>query len=53
MTKKTLLALLLSIFALGSLNTLTACNTTEGFRQDVEKTGEYIQDEASGDDDDA
>lgn len=46
MLKKSLFALLLATFALGSLGSLSACNTTEGFGQDVQNTGEYIEDTA-------
>jgi predicted small secreted protein len=38
-------ALLVGVFALQAL-ALTACNTTQGFGKDVEKTGEAIQDGA-------
>ncbi|MDF3073855.1 MAG: Entericidin EcnA/B family [Alphaproteobacteria bacterium] len=38
-------ALLLGIFVVQAL-ALTACNTTQGFGKDVEKTGEAIQDGA-------
>lgn len=44
--KKSLFALLLGTFALGSLGSLSACNTTEGFGQDVQNTGDYIEDTA-------
>jgi predicted small secreted protein len=44
--KKPLFALLLATFALGSLGSLNACSTTEGFGQDVQDTGEYIEDTA-------
>lgn len=44
--KKSLFALLLATFALGSLGSLNACSTAEGFGQDVEDTGEYIEDKA-------
>jgi predicted small secreted protein len=38
-------ALLIGVFAVQAL-ALTACNTTQGFGKDVEKTGEAIQDGA-------
>ena len=38
-------ALLLGVFAVQAL-ALTACNTTQGFSKDVEKTGEAIQEGA-------
>ena len=41
--KKSLFALLLGTFALGSLN---ACSTAKGFGQDVEDTGQYIEKKA-------
>ena len=44
--RKSLLALLLATFAFGSLGSLNACSTAKGFGQDVEDTGEYIEDKA-------
>ena len=38
-------ALLIGVFAVQAL-ALTACNTTQGFGKDVEKTGEAIQEGA-------
>ena len=46
MFKKSLFALLLATFALGSLGSLNACSTAQGFGQDVEDTGDYIEDKA-------
>ncbi len=46
MLKKSLFALLLATFALGSLGSLNACSTASGFGQDVEDTGEYIEEKA-------
>lgn len=43
MPKKLTLALMLGLFALGSLN---ACSTAKGFGQDVEDTGEYIEEKS-------
>ena len=42
---KRLMALML--IAMFSLGTLSACNTTKGFGQDVEKVGEKIEDAAT------
>ena len=43
MPKKLTLAFMLGLFALGSLN---ACSTAKGFGQDVEDTGEYIEEKS-------
>ena len=44
--KKSLFALLLAGFTLGSLGSLNACSTAKGFGQDVEDTGSYIEEKA-------
>jgi len=43
MSKAILLPLVLAMFGLASLN---ACSTASGFGQDVEDTGEYIEEKA-------
>lgn len=46
MSKAILMPFLLAMLALTSLN---ACNTMGGFGEDVQDTGEYIEDEADDD----
>jgi predicted small secreted protein len=47
MFKRTLASLLMALFLVGSLATLTACNTVEGAGKDIEKGGKAIKDEAN------
>ena len=43
MIKRIFTVLAISGLALAATSTLTACNTVEGFGQDVERTGEAIE----------
>lgn len=47
MFKKTFALMLTSIFLIGTIATLTGCNTMEGAGKDIEKGGKAIKDEAS------
>jgi len=46
MFKKIFVSLFTAAFLLGSLGTLTGCNTIEGAGKDIEKGGKAIKDEA-------
>lgn len=47
MFKKTFALMLTTIFLVGTIATLTGCNTVEGAGKDIEKGGKAIKDEAS------
>ena len=47
MIKKTFALMLTTVFLIGTIATLTACNTIEGAGKDIEKGGKAIKDEAN------
>ncbi len=47
MFKKTFALMLTTLFLVGTIATLTGCNTVEGAGKDIEKGGKAIKDEAS------
>ncbi len=47
MFKKTFALMLTTVFLIGSIATLSGCNTMEGAGKDIEKGGKAIKDEAN------
>jgi entericidin B len=47
MIKRIFVPLLAALFLLGTIATLSACNTVEGAGKDIEQGGKAIKDEAS------
>jgi predicted small secreted protein len=46
--KRLVFLMLLSLFSLGTVTSLTACNTMAGVGEDVQEAGEAVEDEAEG-----
>ena len=47
MFKKGFVSLLTTLFIMGAIGSLTACNTVAGAGKDIEKGGEAIKDKAN------
>ena len=47
MFRKTITLVLTAVFLIGTIATLSGCNTMEGAGKDIEKGGKAIKDEAS------
>ncbi len=47
MIKKTFLSLLATLFFVGTIASLTACNTVAGAGKDIEQGGKAVKDEAN------